>query len=335
MTEAPLAEPGQRLLARIVDTLIVGVPAIAVVRALVSGPTVDVVAPPALAGCVLLYEAIQLALWGRTIGKRVAGIEVVVAVPGAPLFGGTAVKARHGETGALAAEDALAPRETDAETGSEPFAEPALGFALGSAGAVGGTDAEAYTETAMDAGAETIHRTPTSPTAKTESTQNPEAFPPPSSSPEDAPGTALERMQGDPAAAGWSSEAGQPISGSAPGSMFGDGLEQTQEAEPEPVLDTDLLQGQEAEAGPAPDGRTDRVPIAERDRLGVVRAVVRAAVYSLPIAARPIPVAGLLAGIFWLVNAGALYEGTRREALHDRLTGTLVVKRAPTDSSGF
>ncbi|MFI0411861.1 RDD family protein [Actinomadura sp. 3N508] len=74
MREATLAEPGQRLLARIVDTLIVGVPVMLVVRAVVSGPSVDVVAPPALAACMLLYEAIQLALWGRTLGKRVAGI---------------------------------------------------------------------------------------------------------------------------------------------------------------------------------------------------------------------------------------------------------------------
>jgi hypothetical protein len=33
----PLAEPGQRLLARVVDTLVVGVPVIVVVRGLVSG----------------------------------------------------------------------------------------------------------------------------------------------------------------------------------------------------------------------------------------------------------------------------------------------------------
>ncbi|MCP9969549.1 RDD family protein [Actinomadura madurae] len=78
---APLAEPGQRLLARVVDTLVVGVPVILVVRAFVSGPTVDAVAPPALAGCMLVYEAVQLALWGRTLGKRVAGIEVVAATP--------------------------------------------------------------------------------------------------------------------------------------------------------------------------------------------------------------------------------------------------------------
>lgn len=159
---ASLAEPGQRLLARIVDTLIVGVPVIVVVRELVSGHTVDVVAPPVVAGFMLLYESIQLALWGRTLGKRLAGIEVVLAVPG--------------------------------------------------------------------------------------------------------------------------------------------------------------------EQDPTGNG-------GESARLGVLRAVLRAAVYSLPIAARPIPVLGLLAGVFWVANAGLLYEGARRQALHDRLAGTLVVNRALPDSS--
>lgn len=167
--EAPLAEPGQRLLARIVDTLIVGLPVIVVVRGLVSGHTVDVVAPPAVAVCMLLYESVQLALWGRTLGKRFAGIEVIA-----------------------------------------------------------------------DAAPNDGH-------------------------------------------------SGGGVGGSAP---FGGAL-----------------------GGP--------------------RSVLRAAVYSLPIAARPIPVLGLLAGIFWVANAGMLYEGDRRQALHDRVAGTLVVKRQPSDSRAF
>ncbi|TDC87843.1 RDD family protein [Actinomadura sp. 7K507] len=167
---AQLAEPGQRLLARIADTLIVGLPVIIVVRALVSGHTVDVVAPPAMAGSMLVYESIQLALWGRTLGKRFAGIEVIATAP--------------------------------------------------------------------------IEQ-----------------------------GPAAERD---------------------PGGEVGGGA-----------------------------------------RLGVPQAVLRAAVYSLPIAVRPIPVVGLLAGIFWVANAGMLYEGTRRQALHDRFTGTVVVKRPPPDSPAF
>ncbi|WP_084265888.1 RDD family protein [Actinomadura macra] len=156
-----LADPGQRLLARIVDTLVVGLPVIIVVRELVSGQRVDVVAPPAVAGCLLVYEAVQLAVWGRTLGKRFAGIEVVAAASQA------------------------------------------------------------------DTGPATVRRRP--------------------------------------------------------------------------------------------------------GRLGALRALARTAVYTLPIAVRPVPVLGLLASIFWVANAGLLYEGTRRQALHDRLVGTEVRKRASDD----
>ena len=187
------AEPGQRLLARVVDTLIVGVPVIVVVRELVSGHTVDVVAPPVVAGCMLLYEALQLALWGRTLGKRFAGIEVVAALPDGRPAGA---------------------------------AEAADGPAKGGVGVL----------------------------------------------PVSVPGFV-------------------PV------------------AEPE-----------EAEAAP--------VEVQAGARPGVPQSVLRAAVYSLPIAVRPIPVLGLLASVFWVVNAGFMFEGTRRQAVHDRLAGTLVVKRA-------
>ncbi|WP_067629099.1 RDD family protein [Actinomadura latina] len=201
---APLAEPGQRLLARVVDTLIVGVPVIAIVRELVSGHLVDVVAPPAVAGCMLLYEAVQLSLWGRTLGKRFAGTEVVVAL------------------------SAVQPGGADAEgTG---------GAAMGGAGVM------------------------------------------PVSVPGFVPLTAPEGP-----------EEGAP--GRSAASQGSPG---------------------EVEAGARPD---------------VLRSVLRAAVYSLPVAARPIPVAGLLASVFWVANAGAMFEGTRRQAVHDRLAGTVVVKR--------
>jgi uncharacterized RDD family membrane protein YckC len=165
-----LAEPGQRLLARIVDTLIVGLPVIIVVKEFVSGHKVDVVAPPAVAGCMLLYEAVQLALWGQTLGKRFAGIQVVPDLSG------------------------------------------------------------------------------------------------PEGAAKDAEGTGV--------------------------------------AEP---------------SGGAPRGRYGRP--------SVPRAVLRAAVYSVPIALRPVHILGLLASLFWVANAGFIYEGTQRRAVHDRLAGTLVVKR--------
>ncbi|MWK35749.1 hypothetical protein GEV43_18010 [Actinomadura sp. J1-007] len=78
--DAPvLAEPGQRLLARIVDTLLVGLPVVMVVREVAPRGDFDVVAPPAVAALLFVYEAVQLAVWGRTLGKRFAGIEVVRA----------------------------------------------------------------------------------------------------------------------------------------------------------------------------------------------------------------------------------------------------------------
>lgn len=223
---ASLAEPGQRLLARVVDTLVVGVPVIVVVRGLVSGHTVDVVAPPAVAGCMLLYEAIQLALWGRTLGKRFAGIEVVAALPDEQSRGADAQAA-------------------DAEA---PGAEAAGGTAKGGAGGM----------------------------------------------PVSVPGF-------------------RPVS--VPGFVP---VARREEAEAEPE-ETDAERG--VEVGSHPGSHPGA-------RLGVLQAVLRAAVYSLPIAARPIPVLGLLASVFWVVNAGFMFEGTQRQAVHDRLAGTLVVKRA-------
>lgn len=80
-----LAEPAQRLVARLVDTLIVGVPIATVATELFSRETAQtVVAPLAFAAVYLVYEAVQLALWGRTVGKRLTGIRVVSA-DGAPL----------------------------------------------------------------------------------------------------------------------------------------------------------------------------------------------------------------------------------------------------------
>jgi uncharacterized RDD family membrane protein YckC len=78
--EAALAEPAQRLVARLVDTLIVGVPLATAATELFSRQTAQtVVAPLAFAVLYLVYESVQLALWGRTVGKRLTGIQVVSA----------------------------------------------------------------------------------------------------------------------------------------------------------------------------------------------------------------------------------------------------------------
>ena len=75
---AVLAEPSQRLVARLVDTLIVGVPLATVAAEIFPRETAQrVVAPIAFAGVFLVYEALQLTLWGCTVGKRLTGLHVV------------------------------------------------------------------------------------------------------------------------------------------------------------------------------------------------------------------------------------------------------------------
>ncbi|WP_018654662.1 RDD family protein [Actinomadura flavalba] len=83
--EGALADPGQRLLARIADVLIVGLPTVMVLLETVPRSRLDEVAPVAVAGLLLVYESVQTALWGRTIGKRIAGIAVVRVDGGGPL----------------------------------------------------------------------------------------------------------------------------------------------------------------------------------------------------------------------------------------------------------
>lgn len=163
-----IADPGQRLLARIVDTLVVGVPVVLAVRATASHGMADVIVAPLLAVALLVYEAVQLALWGgRTLGKRLAAVTVVLE---------------------------------------------------GAGGAGGAGDA-------------------------------------------------------------------------------------------------------------APEGRPP----------GLVwwRAILRSAVYALPIAARPVPLLSVMAGIWLVVNAAACLERPRRQAGHDRLVGTVVMtRRAPEGAQG-
>ena len=78
--ETVLAEPSQRLVARLVDMLIVGVPVATAATEIFPRETAQtVVAPLAFAGVFLVYEALQLAVWGRTVGKRLTGLRVVSA----------------------------------------------------------------------------------------------------------------------------------------------------------------------------------------------------------------------------------------------------------------
>jgi uncharacterized RDD family membrane protein YckC len=152
-----VAEPGPRLLARIVDTLLVGLPVVAVAYTTLPRSAAEVAVPVGVAALFLLYESLQLAVWGRTLGKRVAGIAVVPDIPVVP--------------------------------------------------------------------------------------------------------------------------------------------------------------------GVSADG--DVVP--EDGRPGLGRALVRAAVYAIPMALRPVPVLGVIAGVFWVANVALIFERPTRQALHDRLARTRVV----------
>ncbi|TNY35306.1 RDD family protein [Thermomonospora catenispora] len=73
------AEPAQRLAARVVDTLVVGLPVTLVTTSEPLGlppATAETLTAPILAGLLLVYETVQLALWGRTLGKRLVGLRV-------------------------------------------------------------------------------------------------------------------------------------------------------------------------------------------------------------------------------------------------------------------
>lgn len=178
---AVFAEPGQRLVARLIDTLIVGLPVALVARALL--PESAYGARPAetatavgVAVCYLLYDTVQHALWGRTIGKRLTGVKVVPAV-----------------------QDAARAADLDGDQDSD-----------------------------QDGAQDAVHR---------------------------------------------------------------------------------------AEAGGG--------------RVGLPRALLRAAVFALPIAARPVPVLGVIAGIVWVAGVAWVLEPTRRQALHDRIAATNVTRIGP------
>ncbi|MEV0401667.1 RDD family protein [Actinoallomurus sp. NPDC050550] len=72
-----------------------------------------------------------------------------------------------------------------------------------------------------------------------------------------------------------------------------------------------------------------RVISVTGERPTVVQALIRAAIYALPPAARPVPILNILAAIFWLAENGLQFEGSYRQALHDRAAGTLVIDVRP------
>jgi uncharacterized RDD family membrane protein YckC len=89
MTTAELAEPGQRLVARLIDTLIVGVPVALIAPLLLAqdpdSRSTETAIAIGVAALYLPYDAVQIALWGRTVGKRLTGISVISAVGPAPI----------------------------------------------------------------------------------------------------------------------------------------------------------------------------------------------------------------------------------------------------------
>jgi uncharacterized RDD family membrane protein YckC len=181
-----LAEPGQRLVARIIDMLIVGLPVVMVTQAVFPRRMLESVAAVLLAAVLVLYESVQLALWGRTPGKWAVGI-AVVPLPGSSAWSGSAVEAHDPD-----------------------------GYGYRAADGYGGTE---------------------------------------------------------------------------------------EPAGPEPVSGREM---------PCPPP-------------GAAQSLLRALTYALPIAVRPVPILGVMAGFFWLANAGLIFAGPDRLALHDRLARTKVI----------
>lgn len=185
-----LADPGQRLVARIIDLLVVGLPVVLLTQAVFPRRMLEPVMAVLLAAVLVLYESVQLALWGRTPGKWVTGI-AVVTLPGP--------SARSGSAGESLDPDGYGAAERH-----------------GAADGYGGVEA----------------------------------------------------------AAGPQSVSGREMT---------------------------------------------------RPRPGAAQSLLRAVTYALPIAVRPVPILGVMAGFFWLANAGLIFAGPDRLALHDRLARTKVI----------
>ncbi|MFC5754894.1 RDD family protein [Actinomadura rugatobispora] len=320
-----LAEPGQRLLARIVDTLVVGLPVVAVVREVVPAADFDVVAPPAVAGFLLLYEWIQLSLWGRTLGKRFAGIEVVrFPVP---------------EGAAAPADGALGASQSVSEVAEGPWVGSGLpgvrSAALAASGGVPGAPGPVTARRDVESAPEPSIAAEGEGAEEAEGVREGVREGAVEGGVEGTVEGASERVrQADREGAAEGVAEGAPEDGwehAAEGFREGgheDVLEDVPERVPEgavegaPVAAAEVALGDASENGSVPEEELQKPP-----RLGVARSLLRSATYALPIAVRPVPVFGLIAGVFWVGNAGLMYEGVRRQALHDRLAATVVVKR--------
>lgn len=71
------AEPAQRLVARIIDLLVVGLPLALVAQESLPRRSAEVAESVGLAALVLVYDTVLHARWGRTLGKRLVGVRVV------------------------------------------------------------------------------------------------------------------------------------------------------------------------------------------------------------------------------------------------------------------
>lgn len=71
------------------------------------------------------------------------------------------------------------------------------------------------------------------------------------------------------------------------------------------------------------------VRVVDADGYGRVpagRVLTRVAIYTVPLALRPVPFLGLVAGLFWLANGAWLLQRPLRQALHDKVARTAVVR---------
>ncbi|REE97962.1 RDD family protein [Thermomonospora umbrina] len=312
----PVAEPGQRLAARVVDTLVVGLPVALIVRSDLVGlprPTADVVTVPILASLLLVYEWLQLALWGRTLGKRFAGIEVVLAPPLTPTAlpePGNALEAP--EDAPLGDDHPM--DENGSDSGTPQPEEPGSGDAPGTTRPEGrpeGGSGPGMVENGSDQGMTRPEGRPEggSGLEMVRSEEGENGSDRGTTRPEGLGGDfALETAQAggggggsdvgmEPPSGGGRSDAGEMASGGGEGGSGGRGRA----------------------LGPFRGGG---------DGLGPWRALLRVGVYAAPVAVRPVPVLGVVAGLFWVANAAFLFEGAQRQALHDRLAGTMVVRRS-------